>query len=231
MLAFPAEALILKSAALRLRSDQRWIAGAVGFSERVAAGDQGDGLLVVHCHPEERFTDVLGRRDRVGLAVRPLRIDVDQAHLHRAERLRKLAFAAVAFVAQPRPLRTPVKLFRLPDIDAAAGEAEYLEAHGLKRDVAGENHQAGPRAFPAILLLDRPQQPARLVEVRVVRPAVERRETLLAGTGATAAVGDAVRAGAVPGHPDAERAVMAEVSGPPVLRRRHHGLDVALDGV
>ena len=158
-------------AAFRLRADQRRIAGAVGLAEGVAAGDQRDGLLVVHRHAEERLADVLGRRDRIRIAVRPFRIDVDQAHLHRAERLCELAFAAVAFVAEPRALGTPVELFRLPDVGAAAGEAEGLEAHRLERDVAGEDHQVGPGDLAAVFLLDRPQQPARLVEVGVVRPA------------------------------------------------------------
>ena len=180
--------------AFRLRADQRRIAGAVGLAEGVAAGDQRDGLFVVHRHAEEGLADVLRRRDRVRIAVRSFRIDVDQAHLHRAERLRQLTFAAVAFVAEPGALGTPVELFGLPHVGAAAGEAEGLEAHRFERDVAGENHQVGPGDFAAVLLLDRPQQAARLVEVRVVRPAVERREALLAGAGAAAAVGDAVGA-------------------------------------
>jgi hypothetical protein len=46
-------------------------------------------------------------------------------------------------------------------------------------DVAGEDHQVGPGDLVAVLLLDRPEQAARLVEVAVVRPAVERREALL----------------------------------------------------
>ena len=231
VLALPAEALILEGAAFRVRSDQRRIAGAVGLAEGVAAGNQRDGLFVVHRHAEERLADVLGRRDRVRIAVRPFRIDVDQAHLHGAERLRELALAAVAFVAEPRALGTPVELFRLPDIGAAAGEAERLEAHGFKRDVAGENHQVGPRDFPAVLLLDRPQQPARLVEVGVVRPRVERCEALLAGARAAAAVGDAVGARAVPCHADHQAAVVAEVGRPPLLRIRHQGMQVLDHGV
>ena len=211
--------------------DQRRIAGAVGLAEGVAAGNQRDGLLVVHRHAAERFADVPRRRDRIRLAVRPFRIHVDQAHLHRAERILKLAFAAVAFVPQPRPLGTPVELFGLPDIGAAAAETERLEAHRLEGDVAGENHQVGPGDFPAVLLLDRPQQPARLVEVRVVRPAVERREALLAGAGAAAAVGDAVRARAVPRHADEQRPVVAKVGRPPVLRVRHQGMQVLDHGI
>ena len=69
--AFPAEALIFKRGAFRLRTDQRRIARAVGFAESMAAGNQCDRLLVVHRHAEERLADILGRRDRIRLAVRP----------------------------------------------------------------------------------------------------------------------------------------------------------------
>src|SRR5665213_134559 len=170
MFALPAEALILDGAVFWLRAHQRRIARAVGLAEAVAAGNQRDSLFSVHRHAEERFADVLGRRDWVRIAVRPFRIDVDQAHLYRAERFRKLAFAAVAFVAEPSAFRTPVELFRLPHIGAAAGETERLEAHRVEGDVAGEDHQVGPGNFPAVFLLDRPQQPTRLVEVGIVRP-------------------------------------------------------------
>ena len=202
----------------------------MGLAEGVAADDQRRGLFHVHRHAGERRLDVDGRGERIGLAVRALRVDVDQAHLGGAERLLQVAVAAVAPVGEPDVLRAPVDvLFGLPDVDAAAGEAEGLEAHRLERDVAGEDHQVGPGEAPAVLLLDRPEQAAGLVEVGVVGPGVERREALLAGPGAAAAVGGAVGAGAVPGHPDDQRAVMAEVGGPPVLRGGQHLLDVRLD--
>ena len=202
----------------------------MGLAERVAAGDQRDRLLVVHRHPAERLADVAGRGQRVGLAVGALGVDVDQAHLDGGERLLELAVAAVALVAQPGLLGTPVDvLVGLPDVGAATAEAEGLEAHRLQRDVAGQDHQVGPRQLLAVLLLDRPQQAAGLVEVAVVGPAVERREALLPGARAAAAVADPVGAGAVPRHPDHEGAVVAEVGGPPVLRGGQHLLDVALD--
>ena len=221
VLALPAEALILERAAFRVRAHQRRIAGAMGLAEGVAAGNQRDGLFVVHRHAEEGFADVLGRRERIRIAVRAFRIDVDETHLHGAERLGELAFAAVAFVAQPGAFGAPEQLFGLPDIGAAAGEAERLEAHRFERDVAGENHQVGPRDLAAVFLLDRPQQPARLVEVGVVRPAVQRRETLLTGPGAAAAIRDAVGAGAVPRHADHQTAIVTEIGRPPFLRFRH----------
>src|SRR5262249_48109058 len=57
VLALPAKPLLFDERVFRLRADQRRIAGTVGFAERVAAGNQRDGLLVVHRHAEERFAD------------------------------------------------------------------------------------------------------------------------------------------------------------------------------
>ena len=174
--------------------------------------------------------------ERVGVALRALGVDVDQAHLDRGERVVELAVAGVALraalvAAEPLGLRAPVDVVvRLPRVDATAGEAEGLEAHVLERDVAGEDHQVGPRERVAVLLLDRPQQAAGLVEVAVVGPRVERGEALLAGATAAAAVLDAVGAGAVPRHPDHQRAVVAEVRGPPVLAVVQHRGDVGLHG-
>ena len=198
----------------------------MGFAEAVTAGDQRDGLLVIHRHAEERLADVLGGGERVGIAVRPFRIDVDEAHLHGAERFGQLAFAAVALVAEPCAFGAPIKLFGLPDVGAAAGETERLEAHRIERDVAGEDHQVGPGDFAAVFLLDRPQQPTCLVEIGIVRPGVQWREALLSGAGAAAAVGDAVRARAVPGHADEQSTIVAEVGRPPRLRVRHQGMKV-----
>src|SRR3954463_4475334 len=138
-----------------------------------------------------------GGGERVGVAVGALGVDVDEAHLDRGERLLELAVAAVALVAEPLRLGAPVDVVvRLPDVLAATAEAERLEAHRLQGDVPGEHDQVGPGQRPAVLALDRPQQPAGLVEVGVVRPAVERREALLTRSGPAAAVVDAVGAGA-----------------------------------
>src|SRR5436190_24144200 len=42
---------------------------------------------------------------------------------------------------------------------------------------------------------------------------------------------DAVGARAVPGHSDEQRTVVAEIGGPPLLRSRHHLLDVLFHGI
>jgi len=88
----------------------------------------------------------------------------------------------------------------------------------LEGYVAREIHKVGPGDFPAVFLLDRPQQPARFVEVRVVRPGSERSEALLIGSGAAATVADAVRVCTVPRRPSEQRHVVARVRPPWSLR-------------
>ena len=228
---FPAEALLLDGSGLRRRPDVVGGRRPVALAEGMAAGDQGHRLLVVHRHPGERFPDVLGRGQRVRLPVGTLGVDVDKAHLHGGQRVVELAVASVPLVAKPLALRAPVDVvLRFPDIRAAATKAERLETHRLKPHVAREDHQVGPGDAVAILLLDRPEQPTSLVEVGVVGPTVEGCKPLRAVARTAAAVGHAVGAGAVPGHADEERAVMAVVGRPPVLRRRHQGLQVLFHG-
>ena len=180
----------------------------------------------------ERLADVACGGERIRVAVRALRVHVDEAHLDGA-------------VAAPRAggrrcsARRRATRSSLPQLICSGSQTSsrppakpnVSKPHRLQGAVAGEDHQVGPRELAAVLLLDRPEQPARLVEVGVVGPAVERREALLARPGAAAAVMDAVGARAVPRHPDEERAVVAVVGRPPVLRGRHDGRDVALDGL
>ena len=231
--ALPAEGLLGERRPFRLVADVLvGVGGAVGLTERVTAGDQCHGLLVVHRHAAERLADVARRGHGVGVAVRAFGVDVDQAHLHRAERVGEFTVAAVALVFEPHPLGTPVHVvLRRPDVGATAAEAERLEPHRLEGPVAREDQQVGPRDLLAVLLLDRPQQAAGFVEADVVGPAVQRGEALGAGAAAAAAVGDAVGARRVPRHADEEAAVVAVVGGPPVLRVGHQGVDVGRQGV
>jgi hypothetical protein len=108
----------------------------------------------------EGLADVVRRGERIGVAVRPLRVDVDEAHLHRRERILELALAASsARRHRATSSRAPVDvLIRLPGVDATTAEAEGLEPHRLEGDIAGEDQEVGPRELAAVLLLDRPQQ-------------------------------------------------------------------------
>ena len=229
VLVLPAQALLLDGGALGFRTDVVNRRGStMGLADRVAADDERNRLLVVHRHAGEGLANVPGGSQRIGVAAGPFGIHVDQAHLHVAERLGEFPVAAVALVSQPGVLGTPEDVLGLPDVGPAEAEAERLEAHRFISHVAGQDQQIGPGDLLAVLLLDRPEQPARLVEVGVVGPAVERRKALLAFAATAAAIGDAVRPGGMPRHADEQRPVVTVVGRPPVLRRRHHLDEVAL---
>src|SRR2546422_5711903 len=101
----------------------------MSLSEGVTAGNERDGFFVVHRHAGECFPDIACRSDWIGPSIRTFRVHVDQAHLHRAERLLQVTIPGVALVAQPRTLRTPVQLFGLPHVLPPAAKTERLEAH------------------------------------------------------------------------------------------------------
>src|SRR5439155_6443158 len=142
---------------------------------------------------------------------------VDEAHMIGAERPPHFPAIGVALVSKPGVLRAPVNLVGLPTVLSPEAEAERLEAHRLISTVAGEDDQIGPGDLVAVLLLDRPEQPTRLVEVRVVGPTVKGSKALHAAAATAPAVGNAVRARGMPRHPDEERPVVAVVGRPPVL--------------
>ena len=228
----PAHALLLDAGSGGFRTHALGrVMRTVCLAEGVATGNQRDGFFIVHGHAAEGVADVARGRQWVRLAVRALRVHVDKAHLHGAQRTLQLAVASVALVRQELAFRAPVHFIGLPVVCTAAGEAEGLEAHGFERHVAGEHHQVAPGECAAILLLDGPHEATRLVEVGVVRPAVQRLEAQLPAIGTTTAVERAVGAGAVPRHADEERAIVAVVRRPPRLRRGQHLADVRLHGV
>ena len=200
--ACPAEALFLDRRAFRLSAEVSAWPGSVSLAEGVAAGDQSDGFFVVHRHSREGLTNIFGCLDRIGNAFRAFRIHIDEAHRGGAEWMGEIALTRIAFVcAHPGRFESPVDVeVWFPDVGASAGETERLEAHGFEGDIAGEDHQVGPRDFFAVLLLDRPQQAPRSIEIYVVRPAVEWSETLLTSAAAAATVRSAVSTGAVPRH-------------------------------
>ncbi|MEE8239525.1 MAG: hypothetical protein V3R13_05505, partial [Nitrososphaerales archaeon] len=74
-------------------------------------------------------------------------------------------------------------------------------------------------------------QPARLIEVLIVGPAVKGPKPLAAGPCAPAAIAYAVGARAVPRHSYEKRSVVPEVRRPPVLRLRHRFTEVLLHGL
>ena len=216
--------------------DQSGIARAMHLAKCVTASYQCHGLIVVHCHTGKGFAHVATRCNRIGLAVRTLGVHIDQTHLHRCKRTLEYAItaiAAVGFVAggQPFFLHTPEHIFlRSPNISAAAAKAKGLKAHGFHSHITCQDKQVGPGNSVAILFLDRPQEAAGLVQVAVVRPAVQRCKAMVTGVGAATAIGSAVSTRRMPRHTDHQAAVMAPVCRPPVLRIGHQRDHVLLEG-
>ena len=228
----PAQAHLLQRRTLRRRTHQLFAAGTMGLAEGVAAGGERHGLLVVHGHAREGLAHVEPRCHRIGHAIGPLWVYVDQPHLHGGQWVFQLAIAAVALIAEPGLFVAPVDVFlRLPDVGAAAAEAKGAQPHRFEGGVAGQDHQVGPGDAVAVFLLDRPEQAAGLVEVAVIGPAVDRREALVAGAATAPAIGSAVGAGAVPGHAYEQAAVVAPIRWPPLLRVGHQRDQVALEAV
>ena len=227
----PSETLFRNARTLRFNTDMRRRSSAVRLSKRMSAGNECHRFFVVHRHTRKRLADVDGGLHGIRLAVRSFRIHVNKTHLHRRERVFQIALSRVTVVVEPRLLRAPVHvLIRLPDIRTAAGKTKRLEAHRFEGHVTGENHQIRPRNLATILLFDRPQQAASLVQADVVRPAIERCKSLLTASAAAATVSGAIRTRAVPRHANKQRTVVPEICRPPVLRIRHHRRKVLLDG-
>ena len=199
------------------------------LAEGVAARDQRGGFGIVHVHCPEGAADVGSSQQRIGIAVRAFWIDVDQAHLGCGKRTLEVALAVTALIVEQLLLRPPEHQIGLPCIDTATGKAERLEAHVLHGDIAREDHEIAPRQLAAILLLDRPDEATRLVEVHVIGPGVERLKAQFAAIGTAAAVTAAIGPSAVPGHADEEGAVVPIVRRPPRLRGGQHLADIGLD--
>src|SRR5207253_1462074 len=134
----PAETLLLEAAPLGIGAAVFLRTGrAMGFAEGMAASNQRHGLFVIHGHAAEGFPNVPGSGERIRLAVGPLRIHVDQAHLHGAQRFFKIPVAGVTLVSEPLRLTPPVDFPRLPDILTPTRETERLESHRLQGTVTG----------------------------------------------------------------------------------------------
>ncbi len=230
----PAQALFLDVRPFRSGAQMGGAAIAMRLANRVATGSERNRLFVVHRHAGEGDAHVAGGLERVGLAIDAFGIHVDQAHHHGGERVFQVAFTGIAASrtaagGEPFLFRAPVGvLLGMPDVFATESEAEGLQAHRFIGQGAGEENQVGPRNPVAVLLLDRPEQATRLVEVGVVGPRVQGREADVAGVAAAAAVGRAVGTGGMPRQPDHQTAVMAPIGRPPILTVGHQRLDVPL---
>ena len=139
----PTQSLLFKAGGFGFRAKQRGVAGAMAFAHRVAAGGEGNGLLVVHGHAGKGLADVTARRHGIRVAVRAFRIHVDQAHLDRSQRPFQLPLALVTLVGQPFFLGAPVHEVGFPIVFSTTGKSERLEAHVFERNVGHADLEAG----------------------------------------------------------------------------------------
>ena len=88
----PAQTLRFQRRGFRLGADVAGFCGAVGFAQRMAAGDQRDDLFIVHRHIAEGGAN--GRRggQRLAAGVRTFRVDINQTHFGGADGLFRQAF-------------------------------------------------------------------------------------------------------------------------------------------
>ncbi len=218
----PTQALRFNRGRFWLGANQLRVASAVSLAKGMPASNQRHRLLIIHAHPTKGLAHIAARGYRVGGTVGAFRIDIDQPHLHGSQGVFEVPVTRVALISQPFILGAPVDiLFRLPDILTATGKTQGFKSHRFKGDIASKNHQVGPGYFPPIFLFDRPKQPARLIKVNVIWPAVEWGKTLAATAGATATITDPVGAGAVPGHANHQPAIVPPVGWPPILGVGH----------
>ena len=141
----PAQPLHFDSGRLGFGTHQHDVARTMRLAKGVPTGDQRHGFSVIHRHPGKGFADIPGRGQRVRVAIRPLWVHIDQAHLHGSQRVFQLPVASIALVIQPDILGSPINiLLRLPDIGPTAAKAKGLQSHRIQRAVSSQHHQVCP---------------------------------------------------------------------------------------
>ncbi len=225
----PAEALRFDRRRFRLCANVAGHRGAVGFAQRMAAGDQRDDLFIIHRHIAEGRANCGGRGERVAAGIRTFRVDVNQPHFGGADRLLIQAFRMT--MGQPFGFITPVNVqIRFPYVFTTGPEAKGAETGVFQRHVARQHIEIGPGDFLAVFLLNRPQQATGFVEADVIRPGVERGETLLPAACAAAPVNGTIGTGAVPCHTNKQPDIAAPVRRPPLLRIGEQGAQIGFQG-
>ena len=158
----PAQALCFQRRGFRLGADVAGFCGAMGFTQRVAAGDQRDYFFIVHRHIAEGGANGRGGGQRLAAGVRSFRVNVNQPHFGGADGLFRQAFRVT--VGQPLFLIAPVNVqIRFPDIFTTGAKTEGAEAGVFQRHVTRQHVKVGPGDFLAIFLFHRPQQTAGLI--------------------------------------------------------------------
>eukprot|EP00041_Stephanoeca_diplocostata_P023823 m.593258 g.593258 ORF g.593258 m.593258 type:complete len:365 (-) comp22392_c0_seq9:328-1422(-) len=187
----------------------------VCFPKSMSATNECNRLRIIHGHPPERIADVENRQRRIRIPHGALGIQIDQPDSGRSER--RLAFPVCGAGCKrsllrrwsQRCTRRSVRV-----VDPASTEPKHRTAHAFNRYRSCQNEQISPRQPLPILLFDRPQQMAGLVEIGVVLPAALGVESLSPTVASSAPIGGAVRSRAVPCQAHEQRSIIAVVCWP-----------------
>ncbi len=117
------------------------------------ASDQRHGLFVVHPHIAKGSANGGGGRKWFAAVIRPFRVNVDKAHLGRAQR-------ATALPTLPRGVGELTGLFIAHTVHIRSGsqtsspgtKTEGTEARNFQRHVTRQNKQVGGEIFCAYFL-------------------------------------------------------------------------------
>ena len=157
MCAYPAKAHLFNRSTFWLNPDQISITCTMRFTECMTTCGQGDSFFVIHRHSGKCFTNIAGTCQRIGIAIRPFRIHIDQSHLHGRQRMRQIAITRITAIRQPVCFKTPVNIFfRCPYVWTTATVTKGFAAHRLDSDITCQNQKIGPANLLAIFLFDRP---------------------------------------------------------------------------
>ncbi|KAI9147020.1 LOW QUALITY PROTEIN: hypothetical protein HJFPF1_13051 [Paramyrothecium foliicola] len=258
----PAETHLADISGFRLRANNHELAAKVqfdrycvihtscdcsmGLAKGVATDNQGSSLLVVHAHAVKSDADVVSGHEGVGVSIGALGVHRLLELVSSVHEVSATVVANIVTLGNESGLSTPVDaLIGLPSVGTTTSKAKWLEVHAFEGDVAGENHQIGPRNFVSVLLLDRPcawhyvayrgggepcQGSGYRASCSEERSVVDPGETFINTQAAktvsilthhattTAAVNSTVGTGAVPSHTDKESTIVAKVGRPPILR-------------
>src|SRR3989339_1071985 len=127
----PSKTLRLQSCYFGLCAYMVGTCRTVGFTKCVTSGNKCYCFIVVHRHSGKCIANILSCSKRIGNAVRPFGINVNQAHLNSCQRVCDLLLVKLPLIiCQPLCLRAPVNiLVSLPNILTPSCESECLETH------------------------------------------------------------------------------------------------------
>ena len=130
MITVPAKAHFIYISTLRFYCLVVLTCSTMCFPERMTTSSKSNCLIIIHCHSAKCFSDIFGTCNWVRIAVRSLRVDIDQTHLHCTKGLVKDSVTSVTFVCQPLCFFSPKNIiFWPPYVNTATSKSKGFSSH------------------------------------------------------------------------------------------------------